>query len=50
MAEAQVERFDLLDAELTKKFEEGESVEGGFCSVAVRYAGVRLIDNIELCS
>lgn len=50
MEEAQVERFDLLDAELAKKFEEGESVEAGFCSVAVRYAGVRLIDNIELCS
>ena len=50
MEDAQVERFDLLDADLSKKLEEGESMEAGFCSVAVRYAGVRLIDNIELCS
>ncbi|MCA9776370.1 MAG: pantoate--beta-alanine ligase [Candidatus Eremiobacteraeota bacterium] len=50
MQDAQVERFDLLEAGLARKFQEGESVESGFCSVAVRYAGVRLIDNIELCS
>ena len=50
MEDAQVERFDLLNADLSKKLVEGESMEAGFCSVAVRYAGVRLIDNIELCS
>jgi pantoate--beta-alanine ligase len=50
MRGAQVERFDLLDAELRRKYVEGESVKSGYCSVAVRYAGVRLIDNIELCS
>lgn len=50
MQGAQVERFDLFDSGLTRAFREGESVESGFCSVAVRYEGVRLIDNIELCS
>ena len=50
MRGAEVERFDLLDARLTKKYSEGESVESGYCCVAVRYAGVRLIDNVELCS
>lgn len=50
MKGSEVERFDLLDATLGRRFEEGESITGGFCSVAVRYHGVRLIDNIELCS
>ncbi|MFA7479654.1 MAG: pantoate--beta-alanine ligase [Vulcanimicrobiota bacterium] len=47
---AGIERFDLLDPGLTRTFEKGESITEGFCSVAVRYAGVRLIDNIKLCS
>jgi pantoate--beta-alanine ligase len=50
MVGAEVERFDLLDANLAKKYRKGESVDSGYCSVAVRYAGVRLIDNVELCS
>ena len=46
---ASLERFDLLASDLSRSFEEGESVESGFCAVALRYRGVRLIDNIELC-
>lgn len=46
---ASLERFDLLALDLSRSFEEGELVESGFCAVAVRYRGVRLIDNIELC-
>ena len=50
LSESVVERFDIFDFTLTRRFEEGESVGNGVCSVAVNYCGVRLIDNIELCS
>jgi len=48
--EADVERFDLLDFQLTHRFQGEEEFEGGYCSVAVRVGKVRLIDNIKICS
>ena len=47
---AELERFDLFDETLSRRFEKAERVGAGFCSVAVSYGGVRLIDNIQLCS
>lgn len=49
MRGAEIERFDLFDPHLSKVFSKGESISSGYCSVAVRYGGVRLIDNIKLC-
>jgi pantoate--beta-alanine ligase len=47
---AELERFDLIDPLFSRAYKEGELIERGFCTVAVRLAGVRLIDNIDLCS
>lgn len=47
---AEIERLDFLSKNLSHRYQEGDRVEQGYCSVAVRYGGVRLIDNIELCS
>ncbi len=45
---AEVERFDILDPDFVRAYEPGQSVERGSVCVAVRYAGVRLLDQIEL--
>lgn len=45
---AKIERVDFIDRDFQKTYEDGEKVDGGFVCVAVRYAGVRLIDEIEL--
>lgn len=47
---SEVERFDLFNSSLTKRFEENDTVSSGYCAVVVRYSGVRLLDNIALCS
>lgn len=47
--QAELERFDLLDSRLERLYQDGESVDSGYCSVALRLGKVRLIDNIELC-
>ena len=45
---AEVERFDILDPDFRYAFEPGQRVERGSVCVAVRYAGVRLLDQMEL--
>ena len=45
---AEIERFDIIDSGFDRAFGPGESVSGGSVCVAVRYAGVRLLDAIEL--
>ena len=45
---AQVERFDILDPDFQHAYEAGQRVEQGSVCVAVRYAGVRLLDQLEL--
>lgn len=50
LSEAEVERLDLITSDFGRNFRGEELVENGFLSVAVRYAGVRLIDQVELCS
>ncbi len=44
----EVERFDILDPDFRHAFEPGQRVERGSVCVAVRYAGVRLLDQMEL--
>lgn len=48
LAGAEVERFDILDPSFSVAYQQGQTVEGGSVCVAVRYAGVRLLDGIEL--
>lgn len=45
---AEVERFDILDPTFGRAYEPGDRVEQGSVCVAVRYAGVRLLDGLEL--
>lgn len=45
---AEVERFDILDPDFRYAFEPGQRVDRGSVCVAVRYAGVRLLDQMEL--
>lgn len=47
---AEVECLDLIAEDFTRGPEGEESVEGAYLCVAVRYCGVRLIDQIKLCS
>lgn len=47
---AQVECLDLISEDFSRSFQGEESVEGAYLCVAVRYCGVRLIDQIKLCS
>lgn len=49
LAGAEVERFDILHPSFRKAYGPGEGVEdGASVCVAVRYAGVRLLDGIDL--
>lgn len=48
--ECEIERLDLLHPRLERSYEGGEEVDAGYCSVALRFGKVRLIDNIALCS
>lgn len=45
---AQVERFDIVHADFQAAFSPEEKVERASVCVAVRYAGVRLLDQVEL--
>lgn len=45
---AEVERFDILDPSFRRAYEAEEMVGQGSVCVAVRYAGVRLLDGLEL--
>ncbi len=45
---ATIERVDFIDSNFRKNYQDGEKVDGGFVCVAVRYGGVRLIDEIQL--
>ena len=45
---AEVERFDILDSSFGRAYEPADKVDQGSVCVAVRYAGVRLLDGLEL--
>ena len=45
---SEVLRCDFLATDLSREFSESEDISNAFLAVAVRYGGVRLIDNIEL--
>lgn len=45
---AEVERFDILTPDFRRAYEPEELLSEGLVCVAVRYAGVRLLDTIEL--
>lgn len=45
---AEVERFDIIHADFQAAFSPQEKVERASICVAVRYAGVRLLDQLEL--
>ena len=48
LSEAEVDRFDILDSHFSRAYAPGEAVDSGSVCVAVRYAGVRLLDGVEL--
>ncbi len=48
LGEAEIERFDILYPDFHGAFEADQEVEAGSVCVAVRYAGVRLLDGLEL--
>jgi pantoate--beta-alanine ligase len=48
LADAQVDRFDIVDPSFRRAYVAGDTVTTGHVCVAVRYAGVRLLDEIEL--
>jgi pantoate--beta-alanine ligase len=48
LSDAEVERFDILEPSFSRAYGPGDTVEAGSVCVAVRYAGVRLLDGVEL--
>lgn len=48
LSDVQVERFDIVDPGFRQAFAPDQTVCAGHVCVAVRYAGVRLLDEIEL--